>query len=168
MQNQNQDFYEIYDYYSQPLLEKTSVQVSIVLVATAIIIGLAILLIIWYRSKKTLTFWEISLLELHRLNPEKCSNKNDFKNLYFKLTGIFKKYLDKRFDWQTETKTDDELIRFLASQNFNSEMLSQIQKILDGALWIKFANQDALKIQAEADLKVIINIITQTKPIEQK
>ena len=168
MQNQTQDFYEIYDYYTQPLLEKTSVQISLITIAIIAIVSLTVFFIMLRRRKIALTFWEIALRDLAQLKPEKCSDKNDFKNFYFKLTNIFKKYLDIRYDWQTITKTDEELIKHLANQNFNQEMLTQIQKILEGALWVKFANQDALKLQAEADLKIITQIIERTRPTDQK
>ena len=90
-----------------------------------------------------------------------------------RLYSDYKTHLDKLiqrtlFSYPFYDKTDEELIKHLENQNFNSNLLIQIQKILEGALWVKFANQEALKIQAESDLKTIIQIIEQTKPIEQK
>jgi len=169
MQNntQKQDFYEIYDYYSQPLLEKKSVQISLFSLATIIIVGAVFLYVFFKRRRRPLTDWEIALLALGNLKLEKCVSKNDFKIFYFKITEIFKKYLEKRYGWEVENKTDEELIILLEKQNFHKELLAQVQKILAGALWIKFANQEALKIQAEADLRTIISIIDQTKKIEK-
>lgn len=169
MQNnvQNQDFYEIYDYYSQPLLEKKAVQVSLFAVATIVIVGIVFLYVFYRRRRRALTDWEIALLALENLKLEKCVNKNDFKIFYFKLTEIFKKYLEKRYGWKVENKTDEELVILLEKQNFNREFLESVQKILAGALWIKFANQEALKIQAESDLRTIISIINQTKQVEK-
>lgn len=169
MQNnvQKKDFYEIYDYYSQPLLEKKSVQISLLAVTTIIIVLAVFLYVFLNRRKRQLTYWEVALLALENLKLEKCVNKNDFKIFYFKLTEIFKKYLEKRYGWKVENKTDEELIILLEKQNFHKELLVQVQKILAGALWIKFANQEALKIQAEADLKAIVSIIEQTKQIEK-
>ncbi len=169
MQNNidNQDFYEIYDYYSQPLLEKKTVQVSLFSVVTIVIVGIVVLYIFYRRRKRALNYWEIALLGLENLKLEKCVNKNDFKLFYFKLTEIFKKYLENRYGWKAENKTDEELINLLEKQNFNREFLEPVKKMLEGALWIKFANQEALKIQAEADLRTIVNIINQTKQVEK-
>lgn len=164
---ENQDFYEIYDYYSQPLLEKKVVQVFLFSVVTIIIVGIVVLYIMYRRRKRALNYWEIALLGLENLKLEKCETKNDFKHFYFKLTEIFKKYLENRYGWKVENKTDEELIKLLEKQNFNREFLEPVKKILEGAQWIKFANQEALKIQAEADLKTIINIINQTKQVEK-
>lgn len=169
MQNNidNQDFYEIYDYYSQPLLEKKAVQVSLFSVVTIVIVGIVVFYIFYRRRKRALNYWEIALLGLENLKLEKCVNKNDFKLFYFKLTEIFKKYLENRYGWKAENKTDEELINLLEKQNFNREFLEPVKKMLEGALWIKFANQEALKIQAEADLRTIVNIINQTKQVEK-
>jgi hypothetical protein len=167
MQNQTQDFYEIYDYYTQPWLEKKSVQISLISIAIIATVAIIFLYFSLRRRKKQLASWEIALKNLERLNLGKCVNKNDFKVFYFKLTEIFKKYLEQRYDWKTENKTDDELVILMEKQKFNQNLLEQIQKIFAGALWIKFANQEALKIQAEADLKTIINVIHQTKPVEK-
>jgi hypothetical protein len=166
MKDQTQDFYEIYDYYTQPLLEKKSVQISLISLAAIAVVAAIFLYIFLRRKKRQLTSWEIALNELERLDLAKCINKSDFKSFYFKLTKIFKKYLERRYDWKTENKTDDELVVLMEKQKFNKELLEQIQKILAGALWIKFANQEALKIQAESDLKTIINVIHQTKPLD--
>ncbi len=168
MQGKEQGFYEIYDYYTQPLLEIKSVRIALLLTLIIIITGL-IFLFFWTRNRKKIkTYWELALQNLHSLNPGRYSSKNDFKVFYFNLTSIFKKYLDKRYVWQTETKTDAELIKHLKNENFNSDLLVQIQKILEGAAWVKFANQEALKNQAESDLKVVIQIIERTKPVENK
>jgi hypothetical protein len=170
MQNnmQKQDFYEIYDYYSQPLLEKRSVQISLFAVMTVAIVAGVFLYVSSKRRKRQLTYWELAFQALENLKLEKCVSKNEFKIFYFKLTEIFKKYIEKRYGWKVENKTDEELLILLEKQNFHRDLLSQVQKILAGALWIKFANQEALKIQAEADLKTIIDIIDQTKQVEQK
>jgi hypothetical protein len=168
MQGKEQDFYEIYDYYTQPILEQKYVQITLFSILTIITVGL-IFLFFWIRScKRIKTYWDLALQDLYSLKPEKCSSKKDFKSFYFTITSIFKKYLDKRYAWHTETKTDEELIKYLESESFDATLLMQIQKILEGAVWVKFANQDALKNQAESDLKIIIKIVEQTKPAEPK
>lgn len=171
-QNPEQDFYEIYDYYTQPLLERKSVQVSLISIGIITITSLIFIFIFLRKKLKPLTVWQVALKELNQLNPDKYTTKEDFKNFYFKLTDIFKRYLNKRYNWPTQDKTDSELIKQLEqqnfNQNFNSDILAQVQKILEGALWVKFANQDALKVQAQADLQTIIKIIDLTKPVEHK
>lgn len=161
---QHTDFYEIYEYYSQPMLEKTSVRWALVLLS----LGLIVLIIYLYlrRKKKQITVWEWAFKELALLNPQKCTAKPEYKKFYFQLTGILKKYLNRRFGWHTENKTDDELLGYLKKQNFDSNLLEELAKTLQGASWVKFANEDALKNQAEADLKTVTTLVQQTRPSE--
>lgn len=160
------DFYEIYDYCSQPMLERLSVQIGL-----GIFILVLICLIVFFilkRSRRPIAVWEWALKELGTLKPEKCLSKNEYKFFYFKLTGILKKYLNKRFNWLIENKTDEELVLYLKKQNFDSNLISLLEKTLQGASWIKFANEDAIKNQAEADLKTVMFVVDQTKPTENK
>lgn len=87
--------------------------------------------------------------------------------MYFSLTQILKKYFNLRYQWQTEDKTDDELLLFLQVHNFEHTLLEQLKKIFSSALWIKFANEEALKSQACDDIKNIRNIIQKTIPEEK-
>jgi hypothetical protein len=36
--------------------------------------------------------------------------------------------------------------------------------MFDGALWIKFANEDVIRTQAESDLNIVKQLIEKTKP----
>ncbi|KKQ32624.1 MAG: hypothetical protein US49_C0006G0075 [candidate division TM6 bacterium GW2011_GWF2_37_49] len=161
---QQTDFYEIYDYYSQPMLEKTSVRLALVILGLSLI-SLMIFLYL-KRKKRQITVWEWAFKELALLNPQKCTAKPEYKKFYFQLTGILKAYLNRRFGWHTENKTDDELLGYLQKQNFDSIMLSELSKTLQGASWVKFANEDALKNQAETDLKTVKALVEKTKPSE--
>lgn len=163
---QQTDFYEIYEYYSQPMLEKTSIRWALVLLGLCLI-ALTIFLFL-RRKKRPITVWEWAFKELSLLNPQKYTAKNEYKKFYFQLTGILKVYLNRRFGWHTENKTDDELLGYLQKQNFDSNLLSELAKTLQGASWVKFANEDALKNQAEADLKTVKTLVEQTKPSENE
>jgi hypothetical protein len=155
---------EIFDYYTPPFWETTwfAVTISIVLVG---LIALAIVLYLRMR-KKPMPAWEWALLELQKISPNKCLTKEDFKRFYFNLTALTKAYLHKRFVWDTEDKTDMELIKFLEQQAFDKNIIETFKKIADGALWIKFANMDALKSQADADWNYVVSMIHQTKPVK--
>lgn len=164
MQSQT-DFFEIYDYYTQPMVERTSFWVFLVFLCL-VLFSLAVFLY-FRRKKRKITVWEWALKELSLLSPQKCTAKSEYKKFYFQLTGILKQYLNRRFGWHTENKTDDELLGYLQKQNFDSSLLSELSKTLQGASWIKFANEDALKNQAEADLKTVTMLVELTKPCEK-
>ena len=79
------------------------------------------------------------------------------------ITFIIKKYLHKRYGWLTEDKTDEELVGYLEHKKFDLDLLQGFKKFISGALWIKFADQDALKMQAKKDLELAHQIVYKTR-----
>ncbi|MCB9493680.1 MAG: hypothetical protein H6679_05400 [Epsilonproteobacteria bacterium] len=166
MNTVEKNFYEIYDYYYTPLTQTTSFKV----VSTVLIIA-ACSVIAWflYKRKKEaeLTPWQWANLELSKLSPEAYTKKDDYKKFYFALTSVIKKYLHKRYSWSTEDKTDQELIELLRKHQFDPTLLEMLDAIKDGALWVKFANEQALKAQLEADLETTLQLVKQTTPTKK-
>jgi hypothetical protein len=153
---------EIYSYYEPPFWQTTWFYIVCAIVAVAVVIGVTLWLVL--RRKKTLTPWQWALEELQLISPVHCHSKEDFKKFYFCLTDIIKTYLHKRYAWDVHDKTDNELVVFLEQQNFNHEIIEMLKKIAQGALWVKFANMDALKSQAEADWKTVMVMVERTTP----
>ncbi|MFA5306558.1 MAG: hypothetical protein WC365_03850 [Candidatus Babeliales bacterium] len=157
-------FYEeIYDFYTPPFWQTTWFYVSVALFA-ALLIGLGIYLFIRVRTKP-LSAWEWALRELRATTPLRCNTKEDFKKFYFHLTAITKMYLHRRYSWDIDDRTDLELVQFLEQQAFDRDTIQMLQKVAEGALWVKYANMDALKSQAEADWKSIIAMVEHTTPV---
>ncbi|MBD3272964.1 hypothetical protein GF385_01275 [Candidatus Dependentiae bacterium] len=159
------DFYEVYEYYSQPIWQNFYFRIFIIFFILFIssLIIFFIFKLLKKRKEKTLSAWDWALLELNKLDIKKYSTKEDFKNFYFKLTNIIKTYFYKRYDWHVLDKTDEELIVFLEKSDFNKELLENLKVIFNDSLYIKFAGQETLKTQAEKDLDIIKNIIKNTK-----
>ncbi len=160
------EFYDdIYEYYYPPFWQSLWFKI---IVAVVLISLLALGIWLYLRIKKRpLTAWEWAQLELSKLTLAHYNNKDDFKKFYFTLTAIIKTYLHKRYTWQTIDKTDVELIELLEQQRFDQDIVDMLKKISEGALWIKFANMDVLKSQAETDLKMIHSMIIRTAPNPQ-
>ncbi|MBD3231264.1 hypothetical protein GF322_01245 [Candidatus Dependentiae bacterium] len=161
------NFYEIYDYYYQPLLQRSYFKYSLlVLLLIGFLSALFIVVRFFLARKKQVQLlpWHWAFKSLNDLSLDNVQSKVDFKNFYFELTSILKQYLNKRFGWDTIDKTDDELIQYLKIKNLDSNLLNIIQNIAQEAVWIKFANQDALKLQAKKDLDAAYQLIKQTTP----
>jgi hypothetical protein len=167
---QNIDFYEIYDYYYQPIWQRFYFKVFFI-VLILLLLGVIIFFVTAYifrkRKERFLLPWEWAIRELNNLSLKKCSSKSDFKKFYFDLTLIIKKYLKQRYGWDTIDKTDDELIHYLETKKFDKTLLNGLRKFVESALWIKFADADALKIQAERDLKTAHDIVESTRGIKE-
>lgn len=158
------DFYEIYDYAYPPFYTSPYFIIASIIIVILIIISIYLY---FKKNKRSIASWDWAIAELNKINFDHCKTKNDYKKMYFSLTQILKKYFNLRYQWQTEDKTDDELLLFLQVHNFEHTLLEQLKKIFSSALWIKFANEEALKSQACDDIKNIRNIIQKTIPEEK-
>ena len=117
-------------------------------------------------KKPELQPWQKAIEKLKKLTPEKYETKEEFKKFYFRISHIFKVFLQKQFVWDVLEKTDDELIKFLRAKTFDIKLIENLKSILEGSLLIKFANEQALKEQARKDLDLLISIIETQKTIE--
>lgn len=163
----NVDFYDIYGYYTQPIWQTTWFKITSAIIIT-LALGIIIAYIIIRHKRRIISPTDWALQELKKYQPALCKNKQDFKKFYFNLTSIIKKYLNKRFGWQTHDKTDEELLVYLMQQRFDNNLLALMHSITEGAVLVKFADQDVIKTQAEKDYQATITIIEQTKPLDTK
>jgi len=164
--NSKIDFYDIYDYDYLPLYKTTFFKWTIFIFILFIVMVLTFFVIKFFIKKRiekelSADFW--ALRALKKLNTEKLESKSDYKKFYFDLTFIIKKYLNKRYGWLTQDKTDDELLQFLKEKQFDSDLLQSLKAFISGALWVKFAGEDVLRIQAEKDLNLAYNMVSKTR-----
>ena len=165
------EFYEIYDYYYQPLLQRSYVRYPL-LIFSLLFLALIIFFLIRYLRKKqkqkNILPWIWATEKLNQLKLDQCETKSDIKKFYFDLTLIIKEYLNKRFDLDTVDKTDEELIIYLETKNFDDALLETIKNISKEALYIKFANEEALKVQAKKDLDSAYQLVKKTIIVKAK
>jgi len=157
-------FYDIYEYIYVPFWKSVPFIISIICLA-ALVTGATTFLFVRARkkrmAKKELSPLETTLLKLKKLSPENLKIKQEYKLFYFKLTEIFKQFLQKDRNWPTEEKTDDELIDYINEKGVDKNLIVKLKKILGGALLVKFANQEALQDQTKNDLWEMISIVKQ-------
>ena len=158
----NEETFDIYDYYEPPLHEQPLVIASAV--GIVLLIGIAVFFFIRRWRSKAPPPHEWALTELKKLSPSNATKKQEFKTFYFILTKILKEYLVKRYELNIMAKTDEELIYFLEDRKFSPELVADLKKIHSNAELVKFANQDIIKTQAEKDLGIAFAFIEQTKP----
>lgn len=157
----NAIFHDIYDYN---VIANWYDHITLSIIIMILIIFFIISLFIWYRYRKNLTPWDLALLDLSKQHPSACKSKQDFKKLYFHLTFIIKNYLHSRYQWAIIDKTDQELVEWLEEKQCAKNIIDTIKKISNDAIWIKFANVEALLSQAEENWKLLEQMIIQTKP----
>ena len=166
----NTRFYEIYDFWYQPFWETLWFQVGAGGFAL-----LVILLLSWWvirrirrrrAEKKLLLPWEWAFDEVADLTPTQYTSKEAFKQFYFHLTLVIKTYLQKRYGWSLEHKTDKELISYLTYKKFAKSLLKDLKVLFESAAQVKFADMEALPMQAGRDLQTVYEVIRKTIPQE--
>lgn len=119
-----------------------------------------------YSSRKfTPDEWAIS--QISRLDLESLETREDFKKFYFSITYIIKGYLKKRFGWDFEHKTDEEVISLISNTHLKENLKNNLKEFFSGAQIIKFANEDTLLKQAKSDLERAIHFIKSTKEVSE-
>lgn len=163
---QKPEIFEIFDYYYEPFHHTMFFKITLGIVVLSLMA--LIIFLILRRRKKTLSPTQWAARELAKLSIDSYTTKDDIKKFYYEITLILKEYLFRRFGWLTLNKTDDELVTYLETQHFNTELLEGLKQMLEGSQVVKFANQDVLKTQARKDYTFAIDLIKKTEPTEEK
>jgi hypothetical protein len=166
MNMQEQGFYDIYGMWYVPFWQRPW------FLWTGVVIGVGIAtLISWYvirryraRNKQRIPYWQEALNALGALKQQNIATVAQGSKFYAQLTVLLKQYLQQRYGFDVRGKTDDETIAVLERAQFNPQYLSQLKAILQGGLYIKFANMQAAQQQIEKDLTSAVNFVKTTIP----
>ncbi|MBX2902026.1 MAG: hypothetical protein KF872_00625 [Chitinophagales bacterium] len=90
-----------------------------------------------------------ALKELQKLEQEKLWQSADAKAYYSRLTDIFRKYLEYRFNLQALESTTDEIELMLRTDDISTEARIEIVEVLKQADLVKFAKQLPLPEQSK-------------------
>jgi hypothetical protein len=94
-------------------------------------------------------------------------NERAAKVFYTKLTVIIKQYINKRYGFDVEGKTDREIVAFLDEQViFPRDLIAILQDIFDHASHIKFANYAGLVEQMKQDLALSVRLVKESMPLQ--
>ncbi len=169
MQLDSNGLYDIYPVWHVPFWQTTWFYGAVIIIAALIFFGgLFFIVKKWFKkSAAVLPPWQRALQVLQQLQQKKYRSEHDGKQCYFKLTDTIKTYLQERFDFPMQGKSDQEALIFLESQNM-PVVHDALQEIVNGCLYVKFANQQALDEQIQRHIARAIEMINQTKSIVQK
>ena len=161
--NQN-ELYDIYSLWHVPFW-----QTRLFFFLTLLFIGSVVVVGVWFfiarmrRNKNKKNIWDQALHDLNQLNGS--GTQEHGKEFYVQLLVIIKKYLHARYGYDVASKTDQELLLYLASmRDFPNEVLEIVRSIIDGSVIIRFANEQAVYDQVQQDFASSILIIKKTIP----
>lgn len=112
---------------------------------------------------------EIALEALDRIKQEKIWQNGQIKQYHTQLTDVLRTYIAQRYDFSSNEKTSDEILREMKIRlQDNRELYNQLQKMLQLADLVKFAKWRTTPDENELSLKIAYNFVHQTTPIAQE
>lgn len=171
MQLDDKGLYDIYSLWHIPFWQ-TSFFYWIILsfLAFSIVLALWVTIMWWYGKKKTVVkpAWQEALDKLYQLQQKKYLSKAEGKSCYFAMTAIIKTYLIARYQYPLHSKTDQEMIHYIAKQKKQEKIADALKEIIHGSLYIKFANERAMQKTIMVHLERCCTIVHQTIPEQPK
>lgn len=107
-----------------------------------------------------------ALLDFEKLEEEKLWQQGKIKDYYSRLTDILRLYLERRFDFPALELTTSEIMIQIKMILSGSEILINLQKILDLADLVKFAKNIPIPQENTLAISLSRNIVESTIPIE--
>jgi len=107
---------------------------------------------------------ELALEELDRLQKEDLITRGIYKEHYFKLSEIFRRYLERRFHFLAVEKTTEELLPEIKNlKGFDEKVKSDAKKFLYNTDLVKFARYIPGKQEVDQEYQETVDFINETK-----
>lgn len=171
-------FNDITEYHYQAGVLNNPYYFTFFLVGLFAVIILVFFVWRYYRRTTVMTSWDLALNQLLEFDPKNFDQQADFIKFYVGLTRVLKWYVEKRFDLSVSDKTDDEVVVFLLQQAKSRKSYAELysaldaqyadlEKLFEGAKYVKFAQVAALKERASNDLATVKEFIKRTVPAKK-
>ncbi len=161
------DLYPNYGLWHQPFWQTTWFFYTMVGVAALLILGFVSYLVVLYKKKRSKKQpWEIALIRLKELQHLLANSSDErlSKEFYLRMTIIIKNYLYMRYSFDVESKTDEELIRFLETTTLDQDIVKELRVICEEGSQAKFAPISVMHPILMRDLNCCMVIIKKTIP----
>ena len=107
---------------------------------------------------------ELALEELDRLQKEGLITRGVYKEHYFKLSEVFRRYLERRFHFQAVEKTTEEILpEILNLKGFDERVKSGAKEFLSHTDLVKFAKYIPVTEEVNREYREAVNFIKETK-----
>lgn len=160
------ELYDIYTLWHIPFWQTQQFFIALVLIG--VLIGTAIIVMLikkWRARKSQQTAWERALGQLEDIQKKNRITVEQGKDFYHDLTRIMKKYVHERYLLDVLSATDQEFLETLEKNRVLLPlMLAELQEVMNGLLFIKFANAQAAQAKMQDDFSRVVMIIKTTIP----
>lgn len=108
----------------------------------------------------------IALRELDGLKSKKLWQQGEFKEYYTGLTGIIRRYMERRYSIQAMEMTSTDIIRAWSDSGEDKEGLSvNLDRLLNLADLVKFAKEKPIASDNEENMEIAYDFIHKTKQV---
>lgn len=156
--------YELYDIWYTPVWRQPWFKIGLGIVGLMV---LCLVVFAWFKKKsrpKIKEPWQEALDSLYAINLKLFEEPEHHRMLYQHITAILKKYIGTRYSLDLASKTDHECLVIVAQSTFPSDLLAQLKSIMESAVTIKFAHQEAVMEHMRLDLLRSMDIVRNTIP----
>jgi hypothetical protein len=109
---------------------------------------------------------EIALEALDQIKREKIWQSGQTKQYHTQLTDVIRTYIAQRYDFSSNEKTSDEILREMHIRlQDNRELYNQLRKMLQLADLVKFAKWTTTPDENELSLRIAYDFVHQTTPV---
>jgi hypothetical protein len=109
---------------------------------------------------------EIALEALDQIKREKIWQSGQTKQYHTQLTDVIRTYIAQRYDFSSNEKTSDEILREMHIRlQDNRDLYNQLRKMLQLADLVKFAKWTTTPDENELSLRIAYDFVHQTTPV---
>jgi len=109
--------------------------------------------------------WEVAHEELAALKAEDLPAKGEVKEYFFRLSGVVRHYLERRFDLSAPEMTTDEFLLHLKNTDvLNSDQKESLREFLTASDMVKFARYGSNAQEMEKAFDVAKRLVEETTP----
>lgn len=158
--------YDNYDYWHVPFWQTKIFYILALLIACAVAALLVLFFIKKLYKKQPLSPERIALQRLALLQKKNLKTREDAHAFYLDLTTAMKQFFESYYKRPYNAMTDQEMMAALKNTTFPDHFSMPFNDLVTAGTAIKFAQEDALKDQADRHIQLcvaIINHITQYK-----
>lgn len=160
--------YDIYDYWHVPFWQTQSFYLFIALAALAVVLLLLFFLIKKYYKKKPLSPERVALEQLAFLQKKNIRTRQDAHELYSALTDTMKQFFESSYARPFNAMTDHEMSAALETTTFPNHFITPFNDLINAGTSVKFAQEHALKDQANRHIQLCIAIIQHITQIKKE
>ena len=162
MKNPIDELYDIYGIWHVPWWQTAVFNYTVIagaVITLVVLVGIIIKKV--SGKKKKLSADALALQGLQELRGSLLMQPEQAKQFYLSLSVILKTYFSEYYHTDVCSKTDDEMMMFLKSK-MPSQVRQELQEVVHGGLFVKFAQETAVREQMECDMQRSIKIVEQT------